>query len=228
MQSPPSLYSAKFLISIERTVTNERLTRYLTATAQDLSRALQLYEYNVHLSEVLYGLLHGLEVTVRNAADYDLAASYGAADWYDRAPLSSYWMDRIARAKNGVGATTPGKVVAELTFGFWVELLSKRNQNILWVGRRLKTAFPNTTLSREIIHERLKAIQRLRNRIAHHERVLTSSKKLYAGHDSITLPELVECADWVCSDTAQWMRTQFRYGEAERILSGVSAMGLFL
>ena len=84
MQSPPSLYSAKFLISIERTVTNERLTRYLTATAQDLSRALQLYEYNVHLSEVLYGLLHGLEIAVRNAAHHALTASYGVAYWFAR------------------------------------------------------------------------------------------------------------------------------------------------
>lgn len=222
------MYSAQFLISIERTVTKERLTRYLTATAQDLSRALRLYECNVHLSEVLYGLLHGLEVTVRNAAHCALTASYGGPDWYDRAPLSSYWTDRVKKAKNGVGATTPGNVVADLTFGFRVELLSKRNQNVLWVGRRLKTAFPNTTLSRKIIHERLKAIQQLRNRISHHERVLTSSKKLYAGHGSITLPELVECVEWVCTDTAHWMRTQFRYGEAERILSGVSAMGLFL
>ena len=137
-------------------------------------------------------------------------------------------MDRVTEAKNRVGATTPGKVVAELTFGFWVELLSRRNQNALWVGRKLKTAFPNTTLTRKQIHGRLKTIQLLRNRISHHEPVLTSSKKIYAGHDLIALPELLECVEWVCNYTAQWMKTQFRYAAAERILSEVNAMGLSL
>ena len=73
----PPPYSAGLLNSLERTITRERLTRYLGATKQDMPKALALYEYNVQLSEVLYGLLHGLEVMVRNAAHHALTASYG-------------------------------------------------------------------------------------------------------------------------------------------------------
>jgi hypothetical protein len=123
----PPPYSIALLVSIERTVTKERLTRYLRATGQNTSTALALYEYNVQLSEVLYGLLHGLEVMVRNAAHIALTARYGTAAWYDVAPLSHYWQDQVAKAKAKPGAAgKPGKIIAELTFGFWVQLLSKR------------------------------------------------------------------------------------------------------
>jgi hypothetical protein len=95
----PSLYNAQFLAAIERTITRERLTRYLAASGQDVSKALELYECNARLSEALYGLLHGLEVAVRNAAHHALTASYATPTWYDAAPLSTYWKDRIAGAK---------------------------------------------------------------------------------------------------------------------------------
>lgn len=225
----PPPYSPQLLTSIERTITRGRLSRYLRATRQDLSRALELYEYNVQLSEVLHGVLHGLEVSIRNAEHQALTASYGSATWYDSAPLSPYWQDQLVKAKAKPGAAgVPGKVVAELTFGFWVDLTSKPNNNILWLGRRLSTAFPNTTLRREVIHLRLKSVLRLRNRIMHHEPVLTSSRALYEGAGTISLPELLECVEWVCTDTAQWIRAQFRYSDAERILNLIAAMNIRL
>ena len=225
----PPPYSAQLLTSIERTVTRERLTRYLGATRQDLSKALGLYEYNVQLSEVLYGLLHGLEVAIRNAQHHALTASYGTPTWYDHAPLSPYWQDQLAKAKAQPGAAgNPGKVVAELTFGFWVDLLKNANHMRLWVGQKLYTAFPNGPRDRKFIHERLKAVRLLRNRISHHEPVLTSSNNLYTGDGVISLPELVECVEWVCTHTAQWVQGQFRYSEAERVLREVAAMKVSL
>jgi hypothetical protein len=225
----PSPYSAQFLASIERTVTRERLTRYLGATKQDISRALELYEYNVQLSEVLYGLLHGLEVTIRNAEHHALTDSYGTPACYDLAPLSPYWQDQLAKSKAKPGAGgKPGKVVAELTFGFWIDLISKPNHNVLWIGRRLRTAFPHTKLDQPAIHQRLKTVQLLRNRISHHEPILTSANALYNGDGVITLVQLLECVEWVCPETAQWIKAQFRYAEAERILREVAAMKITL
>ncbi|HVP00454.1 MAG TPA: hypothetical protein VMT15_20420 [Bryobacteraceae bacterium] len=228
MSAASSGYSTQFLLRIERTVTLARLSRYLTASSQDITQAVQLYEYNVQLSEALYGALHGLEVTVRNAAHHALSASYGVPTWYDRVSLTKYWTGVLKDAKNKVGAA-PGKVVAELTFGFWVDLCSKRNNNILWVHRKLSRAFPNTAMSRDQVHQRLKIIQALRNRISHHEPVLTSSKTLYAGRASmLTVPELLEPVEWVCADTAQWIKTKFRCSEAERVLEDVHKLGITL
>lgn len=235
----PPPYRRELLVSIERTITTERLTRYLSATGRDVPQALTLYEYNVQLSEVLYGLLHGLEVTVRNAEHHALTASYGTPAWYDSPllPLSPYWKDKITEAKRNrtlispLGAVvvpSPGKVIAELTFGFWVDLLKSANHRSLWVDRKLNAAFPNARRHRSLIHERLKAIQLLRNRISHHEPVLTSGNVLYTGDGVIPLPEVLECVEWVCTETAQWIKAQFRYSEAERILREVAAMKISL
>lgn len=225
----PPPYSAQFLLSLQRTVTTERLTRYLGATKQDIPKAVELYEYNVQLSEILYGLLHGLEVTVRNAEHHALTTSYGTPTWYDIAPLSLYWRDQVANAKAKPGAAgKPGKVIAELTFGFWVDLTSRSNHNLLWMGKRLNAAFPHTRLRRDAIHQRLKSVQLLRNRISHHERILTSTKALYNGNGTLPLAQMLECVEWICPDTAQWIQSQFRYAEAEQILARVLASGITL
>jgi hypothetical protein len=225
MSSP--VYSPSFLKSIERTITRERLKRYLRATGQDLPKALALYEQNVALSEALYGLLHWLEVAVRNAANDALSAGYTTPAWYDHVPFPPFWQAEVSKAKLKTAAAS-GKVVAELTFGFWVELTSRPNQNILWLGHGLRNAFPNATLPRDQIHARLKTIQRLRNRISHHERVLTSKNVLYAGFDFITPAQLVQCVEWTCVDTALWMKAQHRYSETGRLLSEVRAMNISL
>lgn len=236
--------------SAERTITTERLSRYLRATKQNLSKAIELYELNVHLSEILYGLLHGLEVTIRNAEHLALSISFGTPFWYDRpatldfgqpqlgaagpswhehAALSPYWMDQIAAAKTKPGAAgKPGEVVAELTFGFWVDLIQQNNHRSLWVGRRLHSAFPNAHRKRADIHDRLKTLQLLRNRISHQEPVLTSSNGVFNGTIVVTMNEIMECAEWVCLDTAAWMKTQFRLADAVKILGDVHQKGLVL
>jgi len=232
MAFPPSPYSTALLTSLQRTVTSERLLRYLGATGQDLPNALILYEYNVTLSEIMYGLLHGLEISVRNAMHHALTASYGTAAWYDLAPLSAYWRDQVNNAKGKVQTTTasvpPGKVVAEMTFGFWVDLTGKSYNNALWLGRKLNTAFPHSAPARNDIHTRLKTVQLLRNRISHHERILTSRNRLYNGNTLLTLPEVRQCVEWVCPETAGWLASRFRYTEAHNILAAVTTFGINL
>lgn len=235
----PPPYTAEFLVSLERTITTERLTRYLRATGDDLPLALTLYEYNVQLSEVLYGLLHGLEVAVRNAEHHALTASFGTPTWYEHAmlPLTPYWVDKVTEAKRNrtrisptgkVIPPTAGMVVAELTFGFWVDLLKNGNHRSLWVERKLNAAFPHARRHRSDIHDRLKAIQLLRNRISHQEPVLTSENVLYTGHRTISPAEVLEPVDWVCAHTGQWLKTKFRYNEAIRILESVNGMKISL
>jgi hypothetical protein len=179
----------------------------------------------------MYGLLHGIEVTVRNAIHHHLRTSYGRADWYDAAPLSTYWRDQIDEAndkvKNRAEIALPGKVIAEMTFGFWVDLAGKHYNNVLWLGRKLSDAFPNTARDRPQIHARLKDVQHLRNRISHHER-MTSRNKIYTGDASPTVAQVLECVDWICIDTAAWLKNRFRYAEAQRILALVGSIGVQL
>jgi hypothetical protein len=193
----------------------------------DLNQRPLGYEHNVALSEAVFGLLHGVEVAFRNAAHHALTVGYGVPDWYDRAPLLPYWQTELAGAKRKAG-TQPGKVVAKLTFGFWLELVNKPHNNTLWEGRGLRLAFPNTLLSRNAIYARLRTVNLRRHRVAHHETIITSSNRLYAGNNFISLSEVVQCVEWVCPDTAHWLRSQFRYSEAARILAHVHGMNITL
>ena len=43
--------------------------------------ALQLYEKNVAVSEALFGILHGVEITVRNSLHHALSGDIGLEDW---------------------------------------------------------------------------------------------------------------------------------------------------
>jgi hypothetical protein len=72
-------HSPQLLTQIELAVSRERLNRYLAATSQDLSEAVSLYEQNIALSEMTFGLLHGLEVAVRNSMHDRLSAHFGTS-----------------------------------------------------------------------------------------------------------------------------------------------------
>ncbi len=148
-------YSPDFINDIDRTITRGRLTRYLAATGGDLERALQLYEKNIALSEALFGFLHGLEVALRNSIHNVLSQDMGVEDWYRdglQLPRSLFPVARrlsftgpmngmISDARYYAGAGAPvGKVIAELTFGFWPGMLS-RHFEPLW-DPSLYKAFP--------------------------------------------------------------------------------------
>jgi len=79
----PTAYTIEFLASINRIISQERLSRYLAATNGDIGTALELYEHNIAISEALFGFLHGLEVAVRNSIHYTLRQDLGTPAWYD-------------------------------------------------------------------------------------------------------------------------------------------------
>ena len=220
-------HSAQLLNEIERAVSRERLKRYLAATSQSLSDAVSLYEQNVALSEMTFGLLHCLEVAIRNSMHDQLTAYFGTPHWFNIAPLSTYSQDKINAAVHDAGGPTasPGKVVAELMFGFWTDLAAQRYHWTLWQPC-LSGAFPSVRLARPLIHRRLEDIRWLRNRIAHHEPILTSGGSLYAGHQRrLSLGQLAECSDWISPSIGGWFRTHFRFVEATAVVNAVTRSG---
>jgi len=236
-----SPYSIEFLADLDRTLTRGRISRYLTATSGDLDQALQLYEKNVAVSEALFGILHGLEITVRNSLHHALSTDIGVADWYQHdlaLPFPSFpqlaftapMRNMLDKARRSAGPGAPvGKLVAELTFGFWPFLISGQYHN-LW-SASAHHAFPHARIPRSFVHTRLETIQRLRNRIAHHEPILSSTNEVYTGHPhnpKIALPALLECVYWVSPATADWLRATTRYEQAGALLAEIAASGVGL
>jgi hypothetical protein len=136
----------------------------------------------------------------------------------------------IADARRTAGTGAPvGKVIAELTFGFWPSLISK-HFHPLW-SASLHKAFPYAHAPRRAVHLRLEVIRRLRNRIAHHEPILTSKNKVYTGfvdQPSISLPDLLQCVEWISPPTAQWLENTTRYTQAATILAECQGSGVTL
>lgn len=189
----------------------ERFAPYLRATGGDLTKAVRLYEWNLAVSGALYEALGILEVVLRNALSTQLAAHHGTltGHWYDDplGVLSELAHQDIAAARHRVRKLrrpeTPGRVVAELSFGFWKFLLAKRYEATLWTGY-LRHAFPNLhPQSRATVYRALDQLHTVRNRVAHHEPI--HGRDLTA--DTLAIYRLL---DWIDRDVRAWAVTVSR------------------
>jgi hypothetical protein len=195
-------YSPERLAALERSITRERLSWYLGECGGDLELALRMYELNTRISAAFYGSLQGLEVLVRNDMNLQLQVAFGE-NWHDLSAilLQQTQSDDVHKTISGIDHDDPtnGAIVAELPFSFWVGLLGPKNENEIW-RKALYKAFQNRPrgTERKIVHNALDSIRRLRNRIAHHEKIL--HRDLRANHATI-----LEIAGWCCVETRDWI-----------------------
>ncbi len=160
-------------------LSEERLGPYDRAARGDQAVSLGLYEWNLAISGAFFESLHILEVALRNAFHYQLTELHRqsgfSGNWYDHPEylLTSKRCDDIERARRRLRSAdkpaTGGRIVAELSFGFWRFLTVGRYTDQLW-RPALRRAFQTTRpLARPEIADRLTRLHDLRNRIAHHE-----------------------------------------------------------
>ncbi|GHA09252.1 hypothetical protein ACFOOM_13030 [Streptomyces echinoruber] len=166
-----------------------RLKRYIRAARGDARAAVRLYWWNIEASAALYGPLHCLEIALRNRLHHRLETAYGRPDWWTGAPLNARGQRLVAEARakcarRGSRRVTADDVVAELTFGFWVSLLSSASgyDRYFWVPV-LHRAFPHYSGRRDALYDGLSSLVLLRNRVMHHEPV--HHRDLAADHDKI-------------------------------------------
>ena len=167
-------YSEENLAHIEKYLSSERLAAYLGLAKGNRRFAVQLYERNTELSEALYGVIQGLEVTLRNSIHNLMSRELGKDNWYEQIALEPPELKSLQEAREKIAGRgyniTPAHMVAELTFGFWVRLTASVYEKTIWV-KHLYKIFP-VRLKRKQLFQRLDTIKQLRNRIAHHERIV--------------------------------------------------------
>lgn len=182
--------AAAHLAALRRSLSNERLDAYRVTSSEPEIDLHARYLWNLALAESLHPLLHCLEVGLRNALHGAISATHGPR-WYDLPTLlvDSWGRDKVREAKATLTRAgkplDPGRMVAELDFGFWTSLLNIRyarqartppSQSPLWPTFTQATFpyFPlpgrNPAAGRPALSRRFNSIrQHLRNRISHHE-----------------------------------------------------------
>jgi len=157
---------------IGKSLSEARFASYLAECGGDTAAAWRLYMWNIGISAAFYPLLHFVEITLRNSLHHELGIQFGRPDWWSVAPLNEHGERLVKQAQEKV--PSPGSpqyaddLVTELTFGFWVSLVSRTYDRVLWVPA-LHRAFPHYRGRRDALHAELKEVLWLRNRVMHYE-----------------------------------------------------------
>lgn len=202
------------LATIERRLSAERLGPYRAACGGDLADALSLYEWNAEVSGALGTTLGHLEVLLRNSMHNALStwsqARFNEPRWYlDPGSLLTQDATRDIdtarrRATRDGRLETPGRVVAELSLGFWRFLLASRYERTLWLGC-LRQAFPELRGRgmRRDVNDAVHELHLARNRMAHHE-------PMFNRPVSELRATALRVAGWICPVTRDWIDARCR------------------
>jgi hypothetical protein len=162
----------------QNAISAPRIQRYLTASANDNRKTMRLYRANIRLSQEMFAVLSIFEVVFRNAIDKQYTGASGN-NWLVTASnpggyLTAHGCNKslasVQAVINKLGtAYTHDKAIAELGFGFWRYQFAAKE--FAAGGSVLHTIFPGRPFgtNHTDIFKRLTAINKIRNRIAHHE-----------------------------------------------------------
>ncbi|MDQ8180999.1 Abi family protein [Pelagicoccus sp. SDUM812005] len=197
---------------IEAALHTERLDAYRQDGA-DEKTALARYALNMALAEALYPSLQFAEIALRNAIHTSFTNRFGAENWYDGAAKLLPWQNtKVQEAKITLQKlrkpTSPGRIVAELSFGFWTGFFNKQHNRTGLSHHIAKTVFqhaPKAERNTTKLDLRWLAIRDLRNRVFHHERIL-HWKDLDLRHQHIAT-----ITRWICPELANYAKSLDRF-----------------
>ena len=189
-----------FFQEIEGILHTERINAY-RQDGVDERTTLGRYLLSIAISESLYPTLQFSEIALRNAVHRELSGRSGTDAWYDapQARLTHWQQDKVDEAKRTLSrlrkTLTPGRIVAELNFGFFNNAHARTGIGA-FLSRRAFPHAPSTEQVQNKLDRRWKDIRDLRNRVFHHERIL-HWQDLDQRHQSIL-------------DVIEWMSPEFK------------------
>ena len=194
---------------IEKIISTERLTPYLKFHNNDKEKAIQHYKSNILISEAFYPLLSILEVGLRNSMVYQLTIWFNDNNWFENEEFikiaNKFQMDKISDAKANILSEkkdiTSGRIIAELSFGFWTSLFDSKFEMSLW--KTLRLAFPNCPKQirkRKTMSSKFNSVRKLRNRIFHHEAITWNLEAIKDYKN-----EILESLNWLNKDLINWI-----------------------
>lgn len=201
----------------EKRLSAPRLAHYLTEAGGDTGLATALYEWNAAASAAFWRDLALFEVALRNTLDarmttrqtllgrpshwiFDDARELGRDGLGPGRHEQPYRdiAEAIRRVRSNRKAVDPGQIISEVSFGFWHQLVSRR-QLALWPD--LAGGFPNAPRrDQALVREPVARVRTLRNRIGHHHRIWALD--LVNRHEDILI-----VAGYIDPDLRIWIET---------------------
>jgi hypothetical protein len=191
---------------IENWISLPRLTPFLRLSEGNLDHAVEIYEWHAELAAACFHVVHHFEVLLRNTVDRALSPPESSvaveSSWLlSRGVLSEKGMNQVESvfqrsAKDGMTLTKDG-LISSLPFSFWVHMFGRASEcESVW-RRSLHRAFPGAAHRKDIL-VRLESLRKFRNRLAHHDSLLSIDVR--AHHD-----RMLEVGGWVSPEAAGWL-----------------------
>ena len=212
--------------AFESVMSPKRMSRYLNACDGNKRKAQTLYRLNLRLSQEMFTVICCYEVALRNAIDRKVSTLLGP-DWLRDAiqpggifdsPLfyrTTRIMHKVYNELVASGKYSCSKMLSAMEFGVWKYMFSAPQYRA--TGRTLLEVFPykpRSSIAKQYnikyIFNELDAVNRLRNRIAHHEPIC-----FLQDHDIISTNYLQNCYKRILS-LFSWMGI-----EAKSLLYGL-------
>lgn len=204
----------------DRHFSSARLQHYLAAAGGDEAEAVALYRWNLEIAGAFWESLGHFEVALRNTIDTRLSERHA------RLGRPGHWIfddaHELGKDKKGPGSHAypyvdiktainrvrtnrkpvhPGQVISEVPFGFWHQMISK-SQTALWPD--LASGFPHAPRRAQgLIHDPVKRLRELRNRIGHHHRIWSIDL-------ASRYSDLCEVAGYIDPHLRVWIDTESR------------------
>lgn len=194
----------KELNKYQGTTSIERLLSFVLPEENPEKLPLKLlinrYKENILISQTFYPALSILEITLRNAINTMLKTKFGE-NWIEKelssqTILQDYDYNSLKETSKRVKLKCRdehllnGKIISNLTLGFWVSICSKKYNVSIWTKqgcfRGVFVNYPHT--KQEQIHEiskKLTSIKKLRNKIFHYKPILKQKDKILNKYNEI-------------------------------------------
>ena len=193
-------------------LSRERMSSYTKATLGNKKLALDLYEKNIQLSKLEFEYIGRFELILRNKANVLLSNKINNKwyneNWINNAGLLSYITDaknkinekqyKIRKKRNlkFLPPVTNGDMISSFTFSFWRKLFNEQPSLIFQNHYSFQMLEIYKDVSdRKQIYKDLYSINKIRNRVAHHEPIILSlkdGKKVVDTSSIVKLNEIIE------------------------------------
>ncbi len=191
-----------------------RMSPFLQAAEENEEEALKLYVWNVRMAGACLEQLSHVEVLLRQTIDTQMRRAINedqvGIPWFLLSPyseVSAKAVEHVRARLRRLNKETRDQIVAELSFGYWSGWLGSKHEE-LW-RQTLRHGFPNGSGRRKEVAALAEQIRRFRNRIAHHDSLLTTNI-------TFEMKNIFRLAEIINPEVADWMRKTDRTQELDQ------------